>query len=86
MDPSKYVYKLPEDYEMKPEHREKLDDLVVKCQLTNEEAQELIDLHVELVEEYAKEMKKVTGGVVVTMTAVALIFAALVVVIYNLIF
>lgn len=48
-----YVYKLPEDYTMKPETRGKLDALVKKTRISNKDAQAFIDIHVELMEEYA---------------------------------
>lgn len=54
---NEYTYKLPADYTIKPETREKLDKLVYQLGLSNEQAQEFIDLHVELMEEYAAGAK-----------------------------
>lgn len=53
MKSAEYVYNLPEDYTMKPETRSKLDALVEKTGISNEDAQAFIDIHVELMEEYA---------------------------------
>lgn len=58
MKANQYTYNLPQDYVMQPQHRQKLDSFVIKHDLTNEEAQELVGLHVELVEEFAKEIQK----------------------------
>lgn len=46
-----YVYQLPEDYELSSENKEKLDSLCRKLELTNLQAQQLVDLHVEFVDE-----------------------------------
>lgn len=48
MKPSSYKYTLPEGFEIKPEHRKKLDALVKKTKLTNKQAQQFIDLHIEI--------------------------------------
>lgn len=53
-----YKYKLPEGYSLKPEHRDKLDKLVYGCYLSNPEAQAFLDLHVELMEEYATALEQ----------------------------
>lgn len=66
MEPEDYTYKLPSDYTMKPEHRAKLDKFVREYSLTNDEAQGLVDLHVELVEEYAALMRQAMCGLVIT--------------------
>lgn len=53
MHPKDFTYKLPEDYEFKPEHRAKIDAVMEKLGADNETAQELIDIHVEIVEDFA---------------------------------
>ena len=56
--PKDFVYKLPEGYEFKPEHRAKVDAFMEKAGITdNDLAQELIDIHVEIVEAYATELQ-----------------------------
>lgn len=58
MKPKDFVYELPEGYEFKPEHREKIDGIMEKLGVTdNALAQELIDIHVEIVEDYASELQ-----------------------------
>jgi len=58
MVPKGFVYELPEDYDLSDEHREKLDSLLEKLDVTdNDLAQELIDLHIELVEETLKNFQ-----------------------------
>lgn len=57
MDAKDYKYNLPEDYELKPKHRAKIDALVEKAGMSNELAQEFIDLHVEITEEFAAELE-----------------------------
>lgn len=76
MEVSEYTYKLPDDYEMKPKHREKLDRLVTRFKLTNAEAQKAVDLHVELVEEYAKELKKAIVPTVIFFVTISIVGAA----------
>lgn len=49
-----FEYSLPEGYTMEPDIRTKLDTLVDKTGLSNAEAQEFIDLHVELTEAFIK--------------------------------
>lgn len=61
MKAEEYIYKLPEDYVIKSETREKLDKLVHQLGLSNEQAQEFVDIHVELMEEYAAELAASTG-------------------------
>ena len=56
MKASEYNYKLPDDYTFPPEIREKLDDLVHKLGLSEEQAQAFIDIHVELTEDFAKRL------------------------------
>lgn len=56
-DASTYVYTLPEDYTIKPQHREKLDKLVDRLGLSNAAAQEFIDLHVEITEDVVEELE-----------------------------
>lgn len=53
-----FTYTLPEDYEMKPEHRAKLDAVFDEIGIKdNALAQKLIDIHVEIMEEYANELE-----------------------------
>lgn len=56
MDTKSYIYRLPNDYTIEPSTRTKLDAITSKYKLMNEEAQEFVDLHVELVEEYAEKV------------------------------
>jgi len=51
MNATEYTYVLPEGYELKPEHRAKLDKLVEETGLSNEHAQAFVDLHIEIVSE-----------------------------------
>lgn len=51
-----YVYNLPEGYTMDEGLRTKLDKLVEKHELSEAEAQEFVDLHVELMEDYAERL------------------------------
>lgn len=53
-----YEYQLPEDYEMKPETRLKFDALVDEAGLTEIQAQRFLDLHVELMEDYAERLEE----------------------------
>lgn len=53
--PKDFVYHLPDDYIIKPHHRERLDKIMGELNATEEQAQEVIDLHVEIVEETLKE-------------------------------
>jgi len=46
-------YKLPDDYEIKPELKAKLDKLFEFHHMSEDEAQAFIDLHVELTEDFA---------------------------------
>lgn len=56
-DPKDFIYELPDGYEFKPEHREKIDAILAKLGVTdNALAQELINVHVEIVENYAAEL------------------------------
>lgn len=57
-----YEYKLPEGYTMDVGLRTKLDKLVTKHKLSEAEAQEFIDLHVELTEDYAERLAEAQGG------------------------
>lgn len=77
MTPEKYVYELPDGYVMKPQHREKLDGFVKEHDLTNVEAQGLIDLHVELVEEFATEMQKAMVPTVIFFVTASIIATAI---------
>jgi hypothetical protein len=86
MEPEKYIYELPDDYTMKFVHRVKIDKLVKEQNLTNEEAQRWIDLHVELVEEFAGEMQGVMVRSVMFFTAVSISVIALTVGLLSLIF
>ena len=81
-----YTYNLPDDYTMKYKHRSEIDNLVVEQNLTNEEAQRWIDLHVELVEEFAGEMQGVMVRSVMFFTAVSVSVIALTVGLLSLIF
>jgi len=51
-----FVYKLPDDYEIKPEHRAKLDKVMDELKASNELAQQLLDIHVEIMESFAAEL------------------------------
>lgn len=73
MDTKAYVYKLPQGYEIKPGTRSKLDAITSKYKLMNEEAQEFVDLHVELVEEYAAEVGVYTRTLILS----SVVFTAL---------
>jgi len=53
MKAEKYTYILPEGYTIQPETRKQLDALVSRAGITNTLAQEFIDLHVTMMEEYA---------------------------------
>ena len=64
MDTSQYTYVLPEGYTMPEDKRVKLDKLTSNMKLTNIQAQKLVDLHVELVDEYAELMENYTRGLV----------------------
>ena len=86
MEPEKYVYKLPDDYTMKFQHRVKIDKLVKEQNLTNEEAQEWIDLHVELVEELFGEMQGAMVRSVIFFSAVSVSVIALTIGLLSLIF
>lgn len=57
MKVEEYTYELPPNYTLPHEARIELDRLVEKHAMTNEEAQEFIDLHVEFIEEYAQAVK-----------------------------
>lgn len=57
MNASEYVYDLPLDYDLKPEHRSKLDAIVEKHKLTEADAQEIVDLHVEITEDNFKQVE-----------------------------
>lgn len=58
MEVSEYIYKLPEDYTIKPKTRKWLDKYAAKHRLSNHDMQEIIDVHVELTEEFVKEYMK----------------------------
>ena len=49
-----YAYTLPSDYMMSDAHRKKLDVLVDDLLLSNNDAQRLIDFHVELTEDFVE--------------------------------
>lgn len=51
-DPVYYIYRLPDDYEIRPEDRLKLDNFARKYGLSNEAMQEAVNLHVELTEDF----------------------------------
>lgn len=51
-----YDYKLPEDYTIDATIRAKLDALVERTGLSEEDAQAFIDLHVELTEDFVKRL------------------------------
>lgn len=59
MKSEEYKYELPEGYEFKPETREKIDTLVHRLGLSQEDMQEFINIHVELMEEYATGLESV---------------------------
>lgn len=62
MDDAKtYTYNLPDDYELTPEMRTKLDELVEETLLTNDEAQKFIDLHIEVMEKFVKDFQDAHG-------------------------
>lgn len=62
MNTKDYIYKLPEGYEFKPEHREKIDAVMEKLGADNETAQELINIHVEIVEDYTAELAAMSAS------------------------
>lgn len=70
-----YTYKLPEDYTLKQETRLKLDALVNKTGLSNEDAQRFVDIHVELTEDYASVMEEAMKGAVIATVIVVSFFA-----------
>lgn len=78
-EPKDYVYKLPEDYVLEPKMRRKLDVFVGNANLTNVQAQKMVDLHVELVEEYAAAMKDAMYGLALATGVVTFIVAAVIV-------
>lgn len=51
-----YEYTLPQGYFLRPETKVKLDALVNKCKLSQEDAQAFVDVHVELIAEYNNAM------------------------------
>lgn len=57
-----FEYKLPEGYTMDVGLRAKLDKLVEKTGLSEEDAQAFVDLHVELMEDYAERAAEANGG------------------------
>lgn len=57
-----YEYKLPEDYVFKPDVRLKFDNLVDELYLSQIQAQRFLDLHVEMMEEYAEELEIANAG------------------------
>lgn len=59
-----YEYKLPEGYVWTPELRLKFDALVDEACLSEVEAQRFLDLHVEMMEEYASKFEAELGSVV----------------------
>lgn len=62
MSPKDFTYNLPDGYEFKPEHRAKVDSWMEKAGVTdNQVAQELIDIHVEIVEDFANELATLYG-------------------------
>lgn len=62
MNAAAYHYVLPDGYEFKPQTRAKIDALVEKTGLSNEDVQAFIDIHVELMEEYAAALEKSVSG------------------------
>lgn len=58
MKVSEYNYKLPEDYTIKPKTRKWLDKYATKHGLSNRDMQEIIDVHIELTEEFVQEYVK----------------------------
>lgn len=62
---SAYTYKLPEDYTLEPQHRAKLDVLVAKTGLSEQDAQAFVDLHVELTEDFVDRLRPMLRGLVV---------------------
>lgn len=58
-----YDYKLPEGYEWHPELRQRFDALVDEAGLDELTAQRFLDLHVEMMEEYATNLEKETENV-----------------------
>lgn len=57
-----YEYKLPEGYTMDTGLRQKLDALVDEAGMDETLAQRFVDLHVELVEDYAERLAEASGG------------------------
>ena len=57
-----YEYNLPEGYSFDPILRQKLDGLVDKAQMTEVLAQRFVDLHVELMEDYAARLEQATSA------------------------
>jgi len=52
-----YTYELPDGYSMDKELRAKLDALVNKTALSENEAREFVALHIELMEDYADRLQ-----------------------------
>lgn len=62
-----YTYILPGDYVLKDKHRRKLNIIANNSNMSNFQAQEVVDLHVEITEEFATEMiKKATDLTIAT--------------------
>lgn len=74
-----YIYFLPDDYELEGETRRKLDEFVDHVGMNNTQAQQMVDLHVELVEEYADKAKDTMIGYAVTSGAISALVTALIV-------
>lgn len=49
-----YEYKLPEDFELTEPFRLKLDSIVDETGLTNQQAQQFVDLHVEMTNDFVE--------------------------------
>lgn len=57
-----YEYKLPEGYTMDETLRQRLDALVDAAQMSEPLAQQFINLHVELLEDYLVRLAEANGG------------------------
>ncbi len=60
-----FVYKLPEGYTLPEQFRAKLDTLVDKTGMSNEDAQEFIDLHIAITEDFIHRLNEATVGAAV---------------------
>ena len=61
-NPKDFNYVLPEDYVIKPEHRERLDAIMTEMNATEEQAQKIIDLHVDIVEDTLAQVMAADSG------------------------